>query len=185
MTDDLIKRLRGILSSPRNAWDTFSDTRQVPVAVLTEAADALEAQAERIAELEWQRDNNIRGCQCSEDEACAHVRRAEKAEADLAAAQATALFTAKEKAHVYERTLTALVAAREALKAAMGWVPLGVGFHIGHADAIAAARGEREKTVQVKRICETCRWNDSRTVCRDRACGGRIGGYREWEGSND
>jgi hypothetical protein len=53
MTDyeDLIKRLRGILSSPRNAWDTFSDTRQVPVAVLTEVADAIEAQAKRIADL--------------------------------------------------------------------------------------------------------------------------------------
>ena len=48
-----------------------------------DAADELEAQAQRITELEWQRDNNIRGCQCSDDEACAHVRRAEKAEAHL------------------------------------------------------------------------------------------------------
>jgi hypothetical protein len=88
MTDDLIKRLRGILSSPRNAWDTFSDTRQVPVAVLTEAAAALEAQAKRIAELE----SSLRKANADTEryERCYYLEsdRAEKAEADLAAARA-------------------------------------------------------------------------------------------------
>lgn len=118
MTDeliDLVTRLRG---------------RICQGLIYCEAADTIEAQAKRIAELEeergalirdrtenlcaladaearivdleaelscardvaddfrWKLNNNIRGCQCSDDEACAHVRRAEKAEADLATAQA-------------------------------------------------------------------------------------------------
>ena len=80
MTDDLIKRLRhGCLGDLRDdgSWDV--DTEIVD-AMLTEAAD-------RIDELDWWINNNIRGCQCSEDEACAHVRRAEKAEAALAHAE--------------------------------------------------------------------------------------------------
>ena len=35
-------------------------------------------------DLQWHIDNKIRGCQCSDDEACEHVRRAEKAEAENA-----------------------------------------------------------------------------------------------------
>jgi hypothetical protein len=107
MTDDLIKRIE-------QAEDAIGYS-----------VDALEVQAERIAELEWQRDNNIRGCQCSEDEACAHVRRAEKAEADLAA-------------------------ARKALRHASDGPWHGEhdyrNWHEQHAPAIAAARGEQEKS---------------------------------------
>lgn len=110
MTGDLIKRLRDGCECQGDSafWEVDANATDE---LLDEAADALEAKdkriaelegcvrlhqsatsssgeavdglVSRIAELEWQRDNNIRGCQCSEDEACAHVRRAEKAEADL------------------------------------------------------------------------------------------------------
>jgi hypothetical protein len=94
MTDDLIKRLRGIMSSPRNAWDTFSDTRQVPVAVLTEAADTLESQAERIAELETDNRDLVQHCSGRLEAARMWKARAEKAEAAIAAARGE-----KEKTH--------------------------------------------------------------------------------------
>lgn len=44
----------------------------------------LDAKDAEIADLHWKLDNPVRSCQCSDDEACAHVQRAEAAEAEIA-----------------------------------------------------------------------------------------------------
>ena len=124
MNEDLIKRLR--------TWHTYGSA--APQSLNREAADALEAQAKRIAELEASRDRYERGYYLESD-------RADRAEADLAAARA-ALRTAESPSSEWDRR---------------------------HAPAIAAARGEKEKTD----VCPTC--GNSRVdpgglpVCRD--CG--------------
>jgi hypothetical protein len=70
--------------------------------------------AAAIEELQWRADNNIRGCQCSDDEACAHVRRAEKAEADLAAARSALRYADEEKGISWIPEHTASIAAARA-----------------------------------------------------------------------
>ena len=67
----------------RRLRDYFDGTG---VVIGVEAAIAIETLTDKLVDLQWRIDNNIRGCQCSDDEACAHVRRAEKAEAERDAA---------------------------------------------------------------------------------------------------
>ena len=137
MTDDLINRLRNGYEQDEDD-DRIITTRMIEewyIKTTDEAANALEAQAKRIAELGAALSGMRDVAQHNFESACVHQTRAEKAEADLAAARAALRHIAHALGlNAYSRG--------DAISDAM----------TEHASAIAAARGEKPKSD----ACPTC-----------------------------
>ena len=137
MTDDLINRLRD-----------YDDVRGWNVR--QEASDAIEALAKLIVELEEERGALIRDrtenlCALADAEA-----RIAELEAECACDQRNAAVSQQESVMLLGRAEKAeadLSAARAAIRdAAADDVPVWTVWKRHHAPAIAAARGEKEKT---------------------------------------